>query len=183
MILVKKIFWGLIFTLFALRFNLGLGNIDFLPDFIGFYLLLKGFKEIHPLNASIFKVFSHMKIAFAFTVFSFAFSIFGIFSMMGPIVAAFFELIGIGLLVYIVYGLIDDFRKTEKESGAELGTKKLEQLWNINVCCMVIAAISGMIPNLPVISPLLFFVSFVVSAVFMFEFNKTKKAYVFSGIK
>ena len=124
-----------------------------------------------------------MKIAFAFSVFSFAFSIFGIFSMMGPVVAAFFELIGIGLLVYIVYGLIDDFRKTEKERGIELNTKKLEQFWNINVCCMVIAVISGMIPNLPVISPLLFFVSFVVSAVFMFEFNKTKKAYVFSGIK
>ena len=175
---MKKIFWGLIFALFSVKLNLGLGNIDFLPDFIGFYLLLKGFEEIHPLNASIFKVFGHIKAGFSFSVFSFAFSLFGIFSMMGPIVAAFFELIGIGLLVYIVYGLIDDFRKTEKECSIDLNTKKLEQPWNINVCCMVIAVIAGMIPNMPAISLVLFFVSFVVSAVFMVEFSKTKKAYV-----
>ena len=175
---MKKIFLGLIFALFSVKLNLGLGSVDLLPDFIGFYLMLKGFEEIHPLNASIFNVLGHIKAGFAFSVFSFAFSLFGIFSMMGPVIAVFFELIGIGLLVYIVYGLIDDFRKTEKERSIDLNTKKLEQLWNINVCCMVIAAISGIIPNLPAISFLLFFVSFIVSAVFMFEFDKTKKAYI-----
>ena len=175
---MKKIFWGLLLNIFSVNISLGLGNIDLLPDFLGFYFLLKGFEEIHPVNASIFKVYEIIKIAFIFSVFTFAFELFGIFTMMGSVVSAFFTLIDTGLLIYIVYKFIDDFKHIETENKVELNTKKLEQFWNIYTCCIVIAIIAGMIPNYPIISIPILVVTIVIAVVFLCEFNKTKNAYL-----
>ena len=163
-----------------MNIGLGLGIIDLLPDFLGFYLFLKGFKEIHPANAGVFKVYEIIKIAFVFSVFCFAFELFGIFAMMGPIVSAFFNLIDTGLLIYIVYKFIDDFKKIGSENGIDLNTKKLEQFWNVYTCCVVIAIIAGMIPNYPLISIPVAVATIVAAVVFLYEFSKTKNAY-FSG--
>ena len=175
---MKNLFWGLILNIFSINIGLGLGSIDLLPDFLGFYLLLKGFKEIHPVNASIFKVYETIKVAFIFSIFCFAFELFGIFAMMGLIVSAFFNLIDTGLLIFIVYKFIDDFKKIETENQIDLNTRKLEQFWNIYTCCTVIAIIAGMIPNYPIISIPVLVAVIVVAVVFLYEFNKAKNSYL-----
>lgn len=173
---MRNIFIGLIFALFSVRLNFGIFSLDVLPNFIGFYLMIKGFKELYPVNSSIFEVFGYMKIAFAYSIFTFAFRLFGMFAMMG-IVAAFFELIEAGLLIFIVYKFIDILRKEETQNQIELFSKKLEQMWNINTCCLVVSVLAGLIPNFPLLAIPISVVNIAVSAAFLYEFRKTERAY------
>ena len=171
-----SIFFGLIFALFSVKINFGICSVDILPNFVGFYLMIKGFKELYPVNSSIFEVFGYMKTAFVYSIFILAFDLFGIFAMMG-IVAVFFKLIEAGLLIFIVYKFIDVLRKEERDNQIDLLTKKLEQVWNINTCCLVVSVVAGLVPNFPLLAIPISIVNIAVSAAFLYEFSKTKREY------
>lgn len=42
---MNRLFWGLIFVILDWKFTLGTAVFEILPDFLGFYLLMKGMEE------------------------------------------------------------------------------------------------------------------------------------------
>ena len=47
---MNRLFWGLIFVVLDWKFTLGTAVFEILPDFLGFYLLMKGMEELAALS-------------------------------------------------------------------------------------------------------------------------------------
>lgn len=61
---MNRLFWGLIFVVLDWKFTLGTAVFEIMPDFLGFYLLMKGMEEL-AVRSRVFERGRHWAFALA----------------------------------------------------------------------------------------------------------------------
>ncbi len=171
---MKKIFIGLIFILAGFNIDIGTGSIDILPDFIGFYFILKGLTED---NADFWRFHyyaKHAKILIGISAAMFIGLPFYDLNLAVMIIILVLALVQEFYLFWLIYRLIDELQMIGFERKTELLVEKLEKLWNAVIAFQVFGYLMLWIPPFAII---LEFISIVISIVFLVKFKKTVDAY------
>lgn len=125
---MNRLFWGFFFV--ALDFELTLGTADFelLPDFIGYFLLMKGMEALMAEGQS-FNKGRHW--AFAMTLYSGSVWIMGLMNLtaMGKVGAWLLGLLGQLMSIFVFRFVVSGVRGMEQEWGWDLQGEKLKAMW------------------------------------------------------
>ena len=127
---MRKIFAGLILLLF----DFNLGSINILPDFVGFFLIHLGMKEVEEcpcwqdcqitIGAIVFDVVSWVLLAVA-----------------GPndtgVIGILLGVIGAALQLAVTHRVMKGICEMEEASGIPLGGEDLARWWKITLLCSI----------------------------------------------
>jgi len=143
---MKKLFWGFFFI--YLNFNLTFNGhqLNILPDFVGYILLLKGMGELAEESAC----FDRAKpFAAVMTVYSAILWIGALLAVTSEgWIASVLGLIALALALYISWLLIRGVREIEEQAGEDFGGGALFSRWKILLCVQVISRLLGLMANL-----------------------------------
>ena len=168
---MKKILVGSVFVFFSMNLSLGEGTLGLLPDFVGYFLLLQGAKELREKEMVIFPPIrlAEMvwKVLLAVTVLTYVLELFGISLAVDSVE-------GIACSVLLAAGecycwkkFIDALGRIEREHVWDLNTLKLTTAWWIYVIAAVLNVVVifvktpllfGIILGLTITAPIYFMV-------------------------
>lgn len=133
-----KIFWGFFFIVFHFNLTFGTSVISFLPDFVGYYLILSGIYELKDLASGFRKIKNWVLLLALLKVVTFLLDLAGLSSLNQPIAV----ITGIVLLVislYVQYYIIYGIRQMEESQQMDLYAAKLFSLWKIVAACSILS--------------------------------------------
>lgn len=154
---MNKIFWGLLF----LMFDINIGSVSIIPDFIGYILIYLGMKE---MGAE--QTFSKAK---PWMIASVIFAVVFWLPLWGEGIAVLAMLVGTVLHLtvtnYVVQGV-------DERANGDVDTAGLHKAWTVMAVCQVLSVLLIWLGWLAAIAAI---VSFVAAIVFVVSFHGCKK--------
>jgi hypothetical protein len=177
--IMKNIMFGFLFVI--LNFNLTFNNdiiLNVLPNFVGYWFLLKGLNELRPHSTLFEKAMPYAKVLFFYYILDFVANITGIASKL----LKQYVLWGFGFgLVLIIISLfcsqliMKGIMEMEAKFQCKAGAEKLYRAWNSYAIGLVISFfLVYFLPGLSVIGLL---VSLIINIYFLITLNKTKNEF------
>lgn len=170
---MDKLFLGLALVLLDLNISFGSIHIDFLPDFLGFFLIAKSCVSLVTCNQHFIKVQTAAKLLTVYSGILFLLNLFGIGTQLGV-----FSLLLNGIRVICslitIHWLINGIRQIEQQRTWDLATTALQTMLPILAC---LHSLSLLLSWIPVIGLLAALAATVVSICFLTAFYKTRQLY------
>jgi len=170
---VGNIFWGFFFVAFDFNITLGNAVIGLIPDFIGYFLILKGIIELQDLAIHFKKIKDLVLLMVFLKIITYVMDLLGITAQIQTGAA----IIGIVLLVinlYIEYSIICGIQEIEKSQYVNLNAEKLFSMWKIVAVFSTLAYIGLILPSLAIVFVI---ISAIANMVFLYYLYQSKKAY------
>lgn len=170
---MKNIFIGLILVLFDFNLNLGAATIGLIPDFIGFYFILQGVRELKDQSA---KIASAEKPAFVMAIFTAVLYLFDLLTISARLypLGYILGLISTIAALYVLYLIVSGIGQIEAEQAKPLEAAKLFTAWKI----YAVVSVSLYFLTLIRLLGLLWFIAGLGATVyFIYMFNKSKNLY------
>ncbi len=168
---MTNLFWGLLLVLLDFNLNLGQVTIGLLPDFLGFYLVMKGAQA---LPAPAFGKVRPMALAMAaYTGVLYVLDLTGIGGNLG-VFGWVLGLVSLAVQMAILYYICLGVTQLQTQSGRDLGAEKLKPLW---MALLILQGITQLLVWVPVVD---FFAALgctVVAICYLVAFYGAKKAY------
>lgn len=170
---MNRLFWGLLFCLLDYEVTVGSAVFGLLPDFLGFYLMMKGMEELAGENR-FFDRGRHM--AFGLMIAS---VILYVADLMNPGVMVrvtlwAVELIVLVILLVLLRMIIIGILWLEKDHSVQLRGDLLKSLWMILI---VICPLGALVYWVPMVGDICHMASAVVSVLFLAAFWDSRKAF------
>lgn len=175
---MNRLFWGLLFCLLDYDLTVGTAVIGLLPDFLGFFLVMKGMEELAGENR-FFDRGRHL--AFGMIIVS---GILYVADLMNPGSMArvwlwSLELIGLVASLVLIRMMITGILWLEQDNGLKLRDDLLKSFWLILI---VICPLCHIVSWLPLVGDVCRMASTAVSALFLAVLWSSRKAF-YEGIK
>lgn len=170
---MNRLFWGLLFCLLDYKLTVGTAVIGLLPDFLGFFLLMKGMEELSGENR-FFDRGRHL--AFGMIIVS---VILYAADLMNPGSMAHvwfwaLELIGLVVMLVLIRMMITGILWLEHDNGLKLRGDLLKSFWLILI---VICPLGHIVSWLPLVGDVCRIAAGVVSFLFLAVFWSSRKAF------
>ena len=170
---MNRIFWGILFVVINLNFDIGKGSIDALPDFIGYLLLMKGMEAMSD-EADAFDTGHGMSVVLVL----YSAMMFVLNLLNPPILQSgklwALPLIGAVLNLILLQYLVNGVEQIERDYKWKLGGGRLHALWNVQ---LVLLPAMFLTRSMELVSLLCGLGSSLVSLFFMISMYFTQKAY------
>lgn len=166
------LFWGLLLCLLDFDIAVGTAVIGLLPDFLGFFLVMKGLEQLAEEN----RFFSRGRhYAFGLLILS---VILYVADLMNPgsMVKVWLwalELVGLIVLLVLIRMVITGILWLERDNGLKLRGDLLKSMWTILI---VICPLCHIVSWLPLVGDICRMASTVVSALFLAVFWDSRKS-------
>ncbi len=167
---MNNLFRGMIFIFININLTLGNSKIDILPDFIGFFMLVKGLEELYNQSDNFIKIKPFATGLGVYTLIVFLLNLFGIGYGLEYVAGIVYTI----LLIYVTYTIIIGIMDIEKSFNISLDTERLMSSWKIMTIFNVLIFIVIFIPFLNFIF-LIFSIVFTIA--YLVSFNRTKNLY------
>lgn len=170
---MRNLFIGLMFVF--LDFNLTLGNcvIGLIPDFIGYFFIVKGLKELERRSMHFSSV---TPAANGMMIYSLVLYLLD-FSTLSAGLGIWVTVLGMIAVtggLYVSYYVVLGVRDLEKESGCNLEGDALFSRWKLMAVMNLAAVVLLWVPGINIICIIL---TFVTGVMFLVAFNKSSNAY------
>lgn len=148
---MNRLFWGLFFVLLDLKVTLGSAAFGLLPDFFGYFLLMKGMEALEEENRHFAKG-RHW--AFALVLLNVILYVADLLDLqtMDRVRVWCVGLAGHGAGIYVLYKMIAGIRQMEEDRRWDLHSGKLKAMWLIQTVMGTIAYLLGWVPLVGIIS-------------------------------
>lgn len=167
-----KIFAGFIFVLFNFNINLNNSTIGLIPNFVGYFLILNGIKDLED-NARYFGAACPTAIFFtAYSILTYLLDITGILA--GSMASSVFGLVSTAGTLIMAYFVVSGVCCIESEKRVFLNGESLKKIWIVMVMTDVMLYLSLLAPALVVI---LLFATVVISIIFMVTLYQCRLEY------
>ncbi len=166
---MDKLFLGFALVLLDLNISFGRVSIEFLPDFIGFFLIAKSCMQLVTCIQRFSKVQTAAKILTVYTGIYFLLNLFGIGTQPG-LLALLLNGISTICSLIMVYWLVRGMQKLEQQYTWELATTALQTMLPILAC---LHSLSLLLSWIPVLSLLASIAAAIVSLCFLTFFHKS----------
>lgn len=142
---MNRLFWGLFFVVLDFDLTLGSASIGLLPDFIGYYLLMKGMEELAE-ESEYFDKGRHW--AFAMVLASAIVYVAGFLELSSGTAVGIWAL---GLVLYcvglyVLYAMVSGIRQLERNDDRDLQAEKLKTMWLIQAVMGLIGYLLSWVP-------------------------------------
>lgn len=154
---MNKIFWGLLF----LMFDINIGSVSIIPDFIGYILIYLGMKE---MGAE--QTFSKAK---PWMIASVIFAVVFWFPLWGEGISVLAMLVGTVLHLTVTNYIV---LAVDERANGNVDTAGLHKAWTVMAVCQVLSVLLIWLGWLAVIAAI---ISFVAAIVFVVSFHGCKK--------
>lgn len=170
---MRYLFWGTFFAVLNIDLTVGSCTVDVLPNFVGYFLLMKGMTELSA-ESDAFAKGRHL--AFGMTIFSAILFVLDLMdlSVHGAVKVWGLRLVGVVMTLVVLYQLVSGVEQMEKRHGWKLDSVKLRNMWLIQAVLTPIIYLLIWIPMVGVICTL---ASGVVSLVFLVALYGSKMRY------
>jgi hypothetical protein len=170
---MRNIFTG--FILIFLDFSLDLGNskIGFIPDFIGYIVIINGLEEMVGESTFFMKVKPFVASMAVYTGILYLLDLVGVSVSLGALsyVLAFMST---AVSLYISYNIVMGVIDMEGKYNTLLNGDSLKSTWKLHAVFNVLTFVSLLIPPLAII---FIIVSFIVAICFLLAFYNSKNLY------
>ena len=174
---MRSIFIGYLFTFLNINLTFGNSTVDILPDFVGFWFIIKGLKELADESNFFEKVLPLAKFMMIYTAVLWIINVLGIGggNTVLTILFAILGLVSIAVSLLLSFNIIQGVKEIEFNHFTSLGSAALENAWKIMAIAEVASYLLAIIlPPLAVVSIL---VAFVFAIIFLVRFNRSKNLY------
>lgn len=171
---MRNLFIGMIFVF--LDFNLTFNScvIGLIPDFIGYFFIMKGLQDLEGTSMHFNMVESLTKGMMVYTAITYAMDFLTLSARLG-ILAMVLGLFSMAGRLYVSYHVVLGVCDLEKESGYRMDSDVLLSRWKImailNVCSILFLMI-------PFVNLIFILVNFIFGVLYLAAFNKASNAYV-----
>jgi hypothetical protein len=170
---MRNIFIG--FILVFLDFNLDLGNlrIGLIPDFIGYYIMIKGLEEMVGESELFIKIKPIVAGMAVYSGILYSLDLIGVSVSLGALtyVLAFTSSV---ISLYISYNIVMGVMDMEVKHNTTLNGDSLKSTWKLLAAFNILSYVSLLFPPAALTFIIL---AFVISIVFLVGFNKSKNLY------
>lgn len=172
MINLDIIFIGLVFVILNFNLNFNEVTIGLIPNFVGYILIIKGIKEVQNFEEYFKKA---IPVSVIMAVYSFVVWVMNILAVeTSEVVMLMVGIFTSILALYVKWVIIKGIALIEDKEKYDLYSDKLKVLWFI----MVVIDLFFYLSMYAIILEFIYIiVSFVVTLLFLFSFNKTRKQY------
>lgn len=171
---MNRLFWGLFFVVLDFNLNLGSAKIGLLPDFVGWYLLMKGMETLAEEN----RYFDRSR-HWAFGLMLLNLVLYGADLLnptsMNAVMLWLLGLAGFCVGMYVLSKMIRGIRQMEEDHQWELQGEKLRAMWMIQA---VMGAISHLFSWMPLIGVFAMIAAAVTAMCMLVALYGTMKRYV-----
>lgn len=170
---MNSIFKGMIFVFLSFTFTFNNSKIDLLPDFIGYFMIIKGLDELYNQSENFIKIKPFVLGLGVYSLITFIINLAGITTELGylAVIAGILYTI---FLIYITYKIILGIMDIEKKINKSLNTEKLMSNWKLMITFNILTFITIFIPVFAIVC-LIVYVVFVIA--YLIAFNTTKNLY------
>lgn len=179
---MRTIFWGLFLAWIHFTVNLNGAPVELLPACIGWYVVLKGVRELPPC-AERDGLENPLKVLTALTAVTWCLNTIGLRDVLGVVSGAFGMLVMCAEL-YVVWLLVKLMGALEKIVSHSLRSAPLYTLWQASAVCTVVAYGMSLTTFLPVVggvAAMMFGVAalaaFVITIAMLYQFWQAVKGY------
>ena len=170
---MNRLFWGLLFCLLDYEVTVGTAVFGLLPDFLGYFLMMKGMEELASENR-FFDRGRHMCFGLAI-----ASVILYIFDLLDPgyrtqVVLWAVELAELVIRLVLLRMIVSGVLWLEHDNGLQLHGTTLRSIWKILI---IIAPLCHMVSWIPLVGGICAMASVVVAALFLAAFWSCRKEY------
>ena len=171
---MNQIFLGMLFVFLDLTLNINNCTIDFLPDFVGYILMMKGPREMESESACFTKSRPWAMGLAVYTGVLFAADLLGIsadWGFMGWVLG----LAATNASLVISYWIIKGIRQIESVRGFDLQGEKLNSLW---MATAVIDGLCYLLVWVPLLGAMGALAGFIIGICYLVAFYRTKQLYL-----
>ncbi len=171
---MSKIFTGML--LIFLNFNLTLGNsvIGLIPDFIGYYFIMKGLEELSEYSERFQRVRPFSLGMLLYTSVLYVLDLLGITTAKNNMLVLIPVLISVTISLYISYQIIMGIKDIEASKSLNLSSDNLYLCWKWMFAMNYLAYILLFIPGIAIFAILM---GVIVNILFLISFYKTKNLF------
>jgi len=170
---VKNIFIGLLFIFLNFNLNLGGMQIDLLPNFVGYLLMIKGIDELIKESEFFDKVRPWAVIMACYTGVIFFLDLIGVsYQLQG--FSIILGIINMSISFFILYQIVSGIIDIEQKYGIILEGDKLKSLWSCMTIFDVLIYVSLFFPAFTVV---LSIIAIIIHIIFLIAFNNSKNLY------
>lgn len=170
---MKNIFIGLLFIFLNFDLNLGNMKIGLLPDFVGYFLMIKGFDELIKESEFFDKVRPWAAFMTCYTGIIYVLEFLGASNLLQGF-SIILGIISMCISLFILYQIVSGVIDMEKKYQITLEGEKLKSLWTFMAISNVVVYILIFIN---VFAVFLAIILLIVHIIFLFAFNNTKNLY------
>ena len=163
------------FLLIFLDFSLNLGNskIGFMPDFLGYIIIIKGLEEMVGESTLFAKAKPFAAGMAVYTGILYLLDLFGISVALG-VLSYLLAFMSTAISLYISYNIVMGVIDMEGEHNTPLNGENLKSLWTAFAICNVVTFVSFLFPAITIICIIM---SFLLAICFLVAFNNSKRMY------
>ena len=169
---MKRIFIGMIVVFIDFNLNFENNTIGLIPDFIGYFMMIEGLKEITNYSNNFTKVLPYVKSMAIATALTYLMDFFGIRIYL--LVSLLLGLVLMAVCMYISYTIIMGIKDVETEFQQNLNTESLYSAWKISMILSFVTYVLIIVPGLMILCSLATLVAYVY---YLVQFNKTQKLF------
>ncbi len=170
---MRKLFIGMIFVFLDFTINLNATRIGFIPDFIGYIIMLQGLSELAAQSDRFISIRPYVLGMAVYTGVLYLLDLLGVTASVG-IGAWLLGLISAGISLYISYSIVLGVMDIEKMQMRDLNGAKLLQVWKAYA---IVSAAVFFLYLIPVLNILSILAGFAMGVYFLVMFHKTKELY------
>ena len=170
---MKNIFIGFILIFLDLNLNFGNSRIGFLPDFIGYMIMITGLVEMANESSFFMKVKPFATGMAVYTGIIYFMDLFGVTFSLG-ILSYVLAFTSTAISLYISYNIVMGVKDMEQKYRTLLNGDSLKQTWTLMAVFNVLSYALLVIPLLAIVSII---VAFLVAIGFLVAFNHSKNMY------
>lgn len=170
---MNNLFIGMMLVYLSISFTFGNSKIDLLPDFIGFFIIVKGLVELSDKSDKFTKIKPFVQGLSIYTLITFCLNLFGLVNVLGGF-AVILGIVYMILLIYTTYTIVLGIKDIENNLNTSLNSEKLMSNWKLMTIFNVLTFVTIFIPAISVICLI---INIVFIILFLISFNTTKNLY------
>lgn len=181
---MSDIFAGMILVFLNINLDIGNMRVGLIPDFFGYYFMLKGLEEVAGYSERFGKIIPVVKGMVVYSVIVYAFALFG--GATSVDLQYLYTPAGLGMLVmgiiatalsiFVSYNIVMGIKDIELAWGQDLDTVRLYSTWKVLVVFTGITHFT-LILHIAPFAVVSMVVGFIVQIFYLVAFNRTRKLY------
>ena len=172
-IIINSIFTGMLLVFLNFHLNINSSKIGLIPDFLGYYYILKGLTELDGLSGHFSVAAPYTRGMIAFSSLCYAMDLFGISSLIVVGIPLIFVLGVTSSIISLVisYNIILGIKDIEIFRGQALNSRRLHSAWKLMAFFSLLPYALLFFPPLDTISTI---IGFIIAIHYLYTFNTTK---------
>ncbi len=170
---MQHIFLGLILITLDFHLNLGRVSIGLLPDFLGYFFLIRGLQALGTESEHFAKSVPFAKVMMIYTGVIYLLDLIGV-GLSSGVLSLILGLAAVVARLIILYWLVLGIQEIQQRHGRDLQADKLKNLW------LALAVTNGLVyvcSWIPLVNVVAFLAGAIVTICFLVAFNRTKQAW------